>query len=120
MSNCFIGLLGPIPWLIPAEMLPQATLGAVCGIGGLINWLGNFIVALSFPVLDNLLGDSVFLIYAIFCTFEGIILFFYLPETNTFTKTISTEIILSSSSTATSTSSSPLPKPADSKQHDED
>ncbi|XP_015785306.1 solute carrier family 2, facilitated glucose transporter member 3 [Tetranychus urticae] len=105
---------GPIPWMIPSELLPQSTLSVAMGIGGFSNWAANFAVGLGFPIANSWLGDSVFLIFVAFGIFEAVILYFYLPETSSnVDKTCSTEAILSypslpspsTSSTSTATSS---------------
>uniref|UniRef100_T1KC87 Major facilitator superfamily (MFS) profile domain-containing protein n=1 Tax=Tetranychus urticae TaxID=32264 RepID=T1KC87_TETUR len=105
---------GPIPWMIPSELLPQSTLSVAMGIGGFSNWAANFAVGLGFPIANSWLGGSVFLIFVAFGIFEAVILYFYLPETSSnVDKTCSTEAILSypslpspsTSSTSTATSS---------------
>ncbi|WFC99884.1 hypothetical protein MYAM1_002630 [Malassezia yamatoensis] len=53
---CFSMGLGPVPFVILPEVLPSeyVSIGSSMGLG--INWIGNILVAGSFPVLRNVLG----------------------------------------------------------------
>ncbi|XP_076320562.1 solute carrier family 2, facilitated glucose transporter member 1-like isoform X2 [Tachypleus tridentatus] len=84
-SLCFVlgyGIgLGPLPFMIGSELFQQGPRATGMGLGCLANWLANFIVALTFPLLQQLLDQYVFLIFATFTVFLGIYLYKYLPET---------------------------------------
>ncbi|XP_022235801.1 solute carrier family 2, facilitated glucose transporter member 1-like isoform X2 [Limulus polyphemus] len=84
-SLCFVlgyGIgLGPLPYMIGSELFHQGPRATGMGLGCLANWSANFIVALTFPLLQQLLDQYVFLIFATFTVFLGIYLYKYLPET---------------------------------------
>ena len=43
--------LGPIPWLITAELFRQAARPAAFMVACLLNWTCNFIIGISFPAV---------------------------------------------------------------------
>ena len=53
--------LGPIPWLIVAEMFDAKYVASAMSIAGQLNWSCNFIVGLVFPYLVKYLGSYSFL-----------------------------------------------------------
>eukprot|EP01031_Cornospumella_fuschlensis_P024742 gene24742-29898_t len=61
--------LGPIPWLIVAEMFDAKYVATAMGLACLVNWLCNFLVGLSFPFVQAYLGHLCFLPYAAILTF---------------------------------------------------
>lgn len=74
--------LGPICWLIIAEIYPLKIRGVAMSIATFCNWLFNFIIALTFPILLEHIGTpQTFVLYAA----VGIVgIFFcklYVPET---------------------------------------
>ncbi|XP_058791488.1 solute carrier family 2, facilitated glucose transporter member 1-like isoform X2 [Phymastichus coffea] len=78
----FYGIgLGPIPYFIGSELFDVGPRSAAMSIGSICNWGGNFVVGMTFPQLQKLLGPYSFLV------FVGAILFLiifcrkYLPET---------------------------------------
>lgn len=74
--------LGPIMWLMFAELFPLEIRGTATSVMASGNWLFNFIVAQTFLTLISHVGQSgTFLIYAAIC-FVGIIFVVYkVPET---------------------------------------
>lgn len=50
--------LGPIAWLIIAEIYPLKVRGVAMGLSTLVNWMSNFVVALTFLSLINLIGQT--------------------------------------------------------------
>lgn len=74
--------LGPIMWLIIAEIFPLEIRGFATSTMVSLSWVFNFIVAQTFLTLINTLGATgTFMIYAIIC-FLGILFVFYkMPET---------------------------------------
>jgi len=73
--------LGPIPWLIVAEMFDGKYVSVVMSISSQLNWACNFFIGLVFPYLNKYLGSYSFIPFAIVlaCVFVFTILF--LPET---------------------------------------
>ncbi len=57
--------LGPIFWIINAEIYPQKIRGHASGVGTMANWFSNFAISLTFLPLLKELGDSeTFYLYA--------------------------------------------------------
>jgi MFS transporter, SP family, solute carrier family 2 (facilitated glucose transporter), member 3 len=50
-------------------------------MGSLSSWFFNFMVAMTFPIVEKAIGASVFLIFAFVCLLLAILLKFYMPET---------------------------------------
>jgi SP family sugar:H+ symporter-like MFS transporter len=58
---------GPVMWVLLGEMFPNQFRGAALSICGLVQWLSNFLVTITFPVLLDSLGLGVaYTIYAAF------------------------------------------------------
>jgi len=64
--------LGPIPWLIVAEIFPSEHRSSAMGLASTLNWASNFIVGMLFPSMNDLLGSYVFLPFAA-VTFSSVI-----------------------------------------------
>jgi len=74
--------LGPIPWLLTAEIFPTRVLGSASSIATAINWGTSFIVTKSFdPVQDALGGEGIFFLFAMICLGGFAFVHFLLPET---------------------------------------
>lgn len=57
------------------------------GLGSLSSWTCNFLVGMTFPILQSLWGAYVFLPYIIITVCLATFLWFYLPETRGKTST---------------------------------
>jgi SP family galactose:H+ symporter-like MFS transporter len=74
--------LGPVFWLLIAEIYPQHIRGAAMSAATAVNWLSNFVVALLFPVMLAKLGNDVtFWIYAGICVLAYVFVQKLVPET---------------------------------------
>jgi sugar porter (SP) family MFS transporter len=74
--------LGPIFWILNAEIYPQKIRGHAAGVGTMANWLSNFAISLTFLPLLKALGDSeTFILYAIVAVFTIFFCARYVPET---------------------------------------
>jgi sugar porter (SP) family MFS transporter len=74
--------LGPIFWLLNAEIYPLRLRSKAAGIGTMANWLFNFIVSLTFLTLLVALGQSgTFFLYAGIGVLTLIFVYFLVPET---------------------------------------
>lgn len=74
--------LGPIFWLIIAEIYPLKVRGRAMSLATLSNWLFNMIVASTFLTLTEKLGKAgAFWFYAVVCVAAIIFCYFYVPET---------------------------------------
>ena len=78
----FASAMGPLVWVVMAEIFPIRMRGAAMGIATLILWFADFVVTLTFPVIsDKLNASTAFWIYAAMCALDFIFMIFYLPET---------------------------------------
>lgn len=74
--------LGPIMWLMIAEIYPLKIRGVGASFATFINWASNFLVTATFLKLVNLFGQrGTFLIYMIMCIFSLVFIYFFVPET---------------------------------------
>jgi sugar porter (SP) family MFS transporter len=60
---CFAFSMGPIVWLLIAEIFPNRARSRAAAAATAANWMANFAVSLTFPVLRAALGPSLFFIY---------------------------------------------------------
>jgi MFS family permease len=74
--------LGPIFWLIIAEIYPLSVRGLAMSLATVTNWAANFIIAATFLSLVGLIGESgVFLLYALVALLAWLFVFKLVPET---------------------------------------
>ncbi len=74
--------LGPIFWLIIAEIYPLNVRGLAMSLATVTNWAANFVIAVTFLSLVDLIGESgVFLLYALIALFAWLFVFKLVPET---------------------------------------
>ena len=74
--------LGPIFWLLIAEIYPLSVRGLAMSLATVTNWAANFIIAATFLSLVDLIGESgVFLLYAVVALFAWLFVFKLVPET---------------------------------------
>ena len=73
---------GPVVWVLLAEIFPNRMRGSGLALAASVQWIANFLVSTSFPVLAQALGLGV--TYAIYAGFAGLSLLFVwgrVPET---------------------------------------
>lgn len=64
--SAFAVSLGPVAWLLISEIYPTRVRGAAMGLATLCNWAFNFIIALTFLSIVDLLGPGgAFWLYAL-------------------------------------------------------
>lgn len=73
--------LGPIPWLIVAEMFDGKYVAVAMSICCQVNWAGNFIIGLVFPYMNQYLGAYSFGPFALILAICFLFALFILPET---------------------------------------
>ncbi|XP_059614809.1 solute carrier family 2, facilitated glucose transporter member 1 isoform X2 [Phlebotomus argentipes] len=73
--------LGPIPFFLGSELCGVSHRAAIMALGSLANWAGNFVVGISFPILQTLWGAWVFLPFVVTCILLIALIYVYLPET---------------------------------------
>ena len=79
---CFAFSLGPIGWIIISEIMPLKIRGLAMSICTMANFGFNFLVALTFPVLLEHIGEAyTFWIFGFVGIFSLWFTFFYIPET---------------------------------------
>jgi len=79
--------LGPLPYVMTSEFFAQEARAAGVGFCWAMNWLSNFGVTLSFPVLAKAFPSSlgqafIFGMYMLFCVVALVFVLVLLPETN--------------------------------------
>lgn len=79
---CFAASLGPIVWLMIAEIFPLKVRGLAASLSASVNWGTNMLVALTFLVLIQVLGaHGTFWLYSLMCVVCLIFIYFFVPET---------------------------------------
>jgi len=73
--------LGPIPWLIVAEMFDAKYVSTAMSVTCQLNWTCNFFVGLLFPYMNDLLGPYSFGPFAIVLLLTFLYAWIWLPET---------------------------------------
>lgn len=79
---CYAMTLGPITWVLIAEIFPNRVRAVAVAVSTLSLWVGSFTLTLSFPVLNSVLGTSgTFWIYSGICAAALVYFIRSLPET---------------------------------------
>src|SRR6266513_1387506 len=74
--------LGPIFWLLIAEIYPLKIRGVAEGTAATFNWASNLIVSLTFLTLIEKFGaSSTFLLYAVASVASWLFAYYFVPET---------------------------------------
>jgi len=74
--------LGPIPWIIMAEVFPTSVAAKGAAITTAVNWSSSFVVTLAFPHLERLFTkQGTFLIFAVICMSCFLFTLVLVPET---------------------------------------
>lgn len=79
---CFFEIgLGPIPWLIVAEMFDAKYVATAMSASSQLNWFFNFVVGLVFPYMNSYLKEYSFVPFAFILFLAFIFTLIWLPET---------------------------------------
>lgn len=79
---CYAMTLGPITWVLLAELFPNKVRAAAMGICTFALWTGCCTLTYTFPLLNSWLGSyGTFWLYSAICIAGFIFLYKYLPET---------------------------------------
>lgn len=73
--------LGPVPWLIVAEMFDAKYVATAMSLACVVNWACNFLVGLLFPFMQEWLGPWSFGPFAAVIAITYALTLAYLPET---------------------------------------
>jgi len=80
--GCFAFSLGPIVWVLIAEIYPLRSRGLGMSVATLANWGANFVVSQFFLTMVEKFGPSAtFSIYAVLCIVTLVFVARYVPET---------------------------------------
>ena len=78
----FASAMGPLVWVVMAEILPIKVRGSAMGLATLILWFADFVVTLTFPVIsDRFQPATAFWFYAAMCALDLVFMWLFLPET---------------------------------------
>jgi len=78
----FASAMGPLVWVVMAEIFPIKVRGAAMGLATLVLWLADFAVTLTFPVIsDRFHPATAFWLYAAMCALDFVFIWSVLPET---------------------------------------
>jgi SP family sugar:H+ symporter-like MFS transporter len=73
-ANAYIAFFafswGPVMWVMLGEMFPNRFRGAALSVCGLVQWLANFLVTWTFPILLGSIGLGIS--YGIYAAFGGV------------------------------------------------
>ncbi|WP_242682175.1 sugar porter family MFS transporter [Herbiconiux sp. SYSU D00978] len=72
---------GPIMWVLLGEMFPNRIRAAALGIGSAVNWIANFVVTVTFPILSDFSLPFTYGLYAFFALLSLVFTFFFVRET---------------------------------------
>ena len=72
---------GSVAWFVIAEIFPPHARDAAMALGVVINWMANWFVAYTFPILHERLGSFVFLLFAASTASFAVLILRRLPET---------------------------------------
>ncbi|MDX9882913.1 MAG: sugar porter family MFS transporter [Prolixibacteraceae bacterium] len=73
---------GPVMWVMLGEMFPNKYRGAALAMAGMSNWLANFLVTITFPVLLTNFGLGIsYGVYAVFGIVAFAFVYRYVKET---------------------------------------
>jgi len=73
--------MGPVPWLLPAELFAMEHCGRGTAVAASSNWLANFIVGQVFLPMSSILGQFCFLPFAAILLAFLVFAFKVMPET---------------------------------------
>jgi sugar porter (SP) family MFS transporter len=78
----FAMTMGPIVWVVIAEIFPTCIRGRAMAIATASLWIADFAVSLTFPVIADKLHESfAFWLYAAMCAIDVVFMWAVLPET---------------------------------------
>jgi SP family sugar:H+ symporter-like MFS transporter len=73
---------GPVVWIMLGEMFPNQIRGSGLAVAGLAQWLANFIITWSFPIMLAGIGlSAAYSIYALFAALSVFFVIFMVRET---------------------------------------
>ncbi|WP_328586899.1 sugar porter family MFS transporter [Tersicoccus phoenicis] len=84
-ANAFVVFFGatwgPVMWVLLGEMFPNSIRGYAMAIATAANWIANWLVTLSFPILRDMSLSFTYGLYAFFALLSFFFVWFRIPET---------------------------------------
>ena len=71
---------GPLAWVVSAEVFPLDMRSKGMSISSAVNWIMNFTVAMTTPIMINNIGYKTYLVFMSFCVVGFFYAVFVLPE----------------------------------------
>lgn len=79
---CYSMSLAPVTWVVISEIFPNRIRGAAMAVAVSSLWIACFVLTITFPMLNKMLGpDGTFWLYAAICVAGFIFIKLKLPET---------------------------------------
>ncbi|BFZ55293.1 Ribulose bisphosphate carboxylase large chain [Savitreella phatthalungensis] len=72
---------GPVPWLLPSEVLPLSVRARGASLSTAVNWLTNWYIGISTPILQERIGFWLYIILALSCAVSAVVVAMFYPET---------------------------------------
>ncbi|MBC1563368.1 sugar porter family MFS transporter [Listeria booriae] len=84
--SSFCATWGPVMWVMIGEIFPLKIRGLAVGIASLVNWVANWTVSVSFPVLEAKIGDVIlFISFGLVCIAAAFFVKSFVFETRGYT-----------------------------------
>lgn len=77
----YAGTWGPIMWVLIGEMFPNRIRGAATSVAGGVEWMSNYAITLTFPVLAAWSIGTTYGLYALVAFISIIFVWKFVPET---------------------------------------
>ncbi|MFM8886223.1 MAG: MFS transporter, partial [Chthoniobacterales bacterium] len=79
---CFGVSWGPVMWVMLGEMFPNQFRGAALSLSGFVQWMANFGITMTFPILLASFGlGSAYGVYTLFAALSGVFVVLLIRET---------------------------------------
>jgi len=79
---CFGVSWGPVMWVMLGEMFPNQFRGAALSLSGFVQWMSNFGITMTFPILLASFGlGSAYGLYTLFAALSGVFVILLIRET---------------------------------------
>ncbi|WP_207345870.1 sugar porter family MFS transporter [Arthrobacter sp. E3] len=79
---CFGASWGPLVWVLLGEIFPARIRARALGLAAAAQWIANFLVTLSFPVMASVSLPMTYGMYAVIAAASFFFVMFKIPETN--------------------------------------
>lgn len=72
---------GPLVWVLLGEIFPSRIRAKALGVAAAAQWIANFLITVSFPVMSAWSLSGTYLMYAIFAALSFVYVLWRIPET---------------------------------------